>query len=89
MKFGTIGFIKIYCYHDLSSSGFTIKPKVYGPSLRSAVYRRPTSMSMFVGTSADWDDRRKTGETTGLMNECFEPVMVLSLVKIPFRAVKY
>ena len=23
------------------TSGFTIKPKVYGPSLRSAVYRRP------------------------------------------------
>ena len=45
MKFGTIGFIKIYCYHDLSSSGFTIKPKVYGPSLRSAVYRRPKSMT--------------------------------------------
>ena len=41
MKFGNIGFIKIYCNHDLSSSGFTIKPKVYGPSLRSAVYRRP------------------------------------------------
>ena len=43
MKSGTRGFIKIYCYHDLSISGFTMKPKVYGPSLRSAIYRRPRS----------------------------------------------
>ena len=42
MKFGTKGFIKTFCYQDLCISGFIIKLKVYGPSLRSAVYRRPT-----------------------------------------------
>ena len=36
----------MYCYHDLSISGFTVKPKVYGPSLRSAVYRRPSLTPM-------------------------------------------
>ena len=44
MKFGTKGFIKTFCYQDLCISGFIIKLKVYGPSLRSAVYRRPTSV---------------------------------------------
>ena len=42
MKFGTKGFIKTFCYQDLCISGFIIKLKVYGPSLRSAVYRRPS-----------------------------------------------
>ena len=46
MKSGIRGFIKIYCYHDLSILGFTVKPKVYGPSLRSVVYRRPTVISV-------------------------------------------
>ena len=63
MKFGTTRFIKIDCYHDLSSSGFTIKPKVYGPSLRSAVYRRPrwtasskmTSSKVRIQCISGWD----------------------------------
>ena len=42
MKFRTKGFIKAFCYRDLFIPGFTIKVKVYGPSLRSADYRRPT-----------------------------------------------
>ena len=41
MKFRTKGFIKTFCYRDLFIPGFTIKVKVYGPSLRSADYRRP------------------------------------------------
>ena len=44
MKFRTKGFIKTFCYRDLFIPGFTIKVKVYGPSLRSADYRRPTSI---------------------------------------------
>ena len=28
MKSGSLCFIKIYCHHDLSISGFTVKPKV-------------------------------------------------------------
>ena len=44
MKFGTKGFIKTHGFHNQPISGFTIKPNVHGPSLRSAVYRRPTSV---------------------------------------------
>ena len=45
MKFRTKGFIKTFCYRDLFIPGFTIKVKVYGPSLRSADYRRPNCVS--------------------------------------------
>ena len=45
MKSGSRGIIKTCGPNDLFIPGFAIKPKVYGSSLHSANYRRPTSNS--------------------------------------------
>ena len=47
MKSGTRGIIKTCGHNDQFITGFTIKPKVYGPSLRSADYRRPSTILIF------------------------------------------
>ena len=36
MKFGNIGFIKIYFYQDLSISGLTVKRKLYRRPARTS-----------------------------------------------------